>query len=407
MKVKAVSGIILTLLLTSMLTLAFNIQPVKSDWTWTETIFIRSDGGVDPPNSTISSADNVTYTFTDNINGSIVVERDNIVVDGASYTLQGTGSGIDLSDRNNVTIKNMEIRSFKWGIYLYGASNCSIRGNNIVDNHYGIWLYWYSNDNNICGNNLTNNYMFSVYLNSTSHNVISENKITTTNIGVVLGEASKTNIYGNKITNATEGISLWRSSNNSISANSISFTTGYYRWGISFRSSNYNTISENNITNNNVGIRLKYSSNNTFYHNNFIGNTQQVYIETSGYANIWDDGYPHGGNYWSDYTGVDLFSGPFQNQTGSDGIGDTPHFIGEYNQDNYPLMSSYEYWSNPILGDINKDMEVDYKDLFQLTTAYSSTSGKPNWNPNCDFNEDNKVDASDLFDQSKNYGKTV
>ncbi|NIV92547.1 hypothetical protein GWN42_07015 [candidate division KSB1 bacterium] len=49
---------------------------------------------------------------------------------------------------------------------------------------------------------------------------------------------------------------------------------------------------------------------------------------------------PAGGNYWSDYTGVDKFSGPNQNETGSDGIGDTPSF-----QDNYPLMGAITAFS--------------------------------------------------------------
>ncbi len=45
---------------------------------------------------------------------------------------------------------------------------------------------------------------------------------------------------------------------------------------------------------------------------------------------MWDDGYPSGGNYWSDYKGVDA---------NGDGIGDTPHVIDEYNKDRYPLMA--------------------------------------------------------------------
>jgi PKD repeat protein len=36
-----------------------------------------------------------------------------------------------------------------------------------------------------------------------------------------------------------------------------------------------------------------------------------------------------------------LFSGPYQNETGSDGIGDTPYVIDENNLDRYPLMNPW------------------------------------------------------------------
>jgi len=88
-----------------------------------------------------------------------------------------------------------------------------------------------------------------------------------------------------------------------------------------------------------MAIYLWDSSNNVFCHNNFINNTYQVY--TSNSVNVWDDGYPSGGNYWSDYTGVDLFSGPYQNKTKSDGIGDAPYIIDVNNTDRYPLMAPF------------------------------------------------------------------
>jgi hypothetical protein len=52
-------------------------------------------------------------------------------------------------------------------------------------------------------------------------------------------------------------------------------------------------------------------------------------------VNIWDNAYPSGGNYWSDYSGVDA---------NSDGIGDTPYVIDTNNQDPYPLMNP---WTPP------------------------------------------------------------
>jgi hypothetical protein len=66
---------------------------------------------------------------------------------------------------------------------------------------------------------------------------------------------------------------------------------------------------------------------------------QQVY--TSYSTNFWDHGYPAGGNYWSDYSEPDFYSGPFQNETGGDGIGDAPYVIDVSNIDNYPLINPY------------------------------------------------------------------
>ena len=155
-------GIVLTLLLMSMLTLAFNIQLVETSG----TIYIRADGSVDPPTAPISTTDNITYTFTNNIYDNIVVERDNIVVDGAGYTLQGTGSGfgIDLTGRSNVTIKNAEIKMFDHGIWLDGSSNNTVSGNNITNNEFGILLQFESDHNSIYLNNfIDNTYSYYIY----------------------------------------------------------------------------------------------------------------------------------------------------------------------------------------------------------------------------------------------------
>jgi hypothetical protein len=60
-----------------------------------------------------------------------------------------------------------------------------------------------------------------------------------------------------------------------------------------------------------------------------------------------------------------------------------------------------------ITGDVNSDGVVDAADLYELSRAYGSELGKPNWNPNCDINGDGKVDASDMFTLCRNFGKTA
>src|SRR3990170_2617061 len=72
------------------------------------TIYIRPDGSVDPSTAPIQRVGN-TYTLTANTYDSIVVEKDNVVVDGAGYTLRGTGSGSGVNvSSSNVIIKNMQ-----------------------------------------------------------------------------------------------------------------------------------------------------------------------------------------------------------------------------------------------------------------------------------------------------------
>ena len=86
------------------------------------------------------------------------------------------------------------------------------------------------------------------------------------------------------------------------------------------------------------------STNMLVYHNNFLQGGVDGDLGTGSY--LWDNGYPSGGNYWSNYTGQDKCSGPQQNVcTGPDGIGDTPYTFRTWQsitgQDSYPLMKPF------------------------------------------------------------------
>jgi len=70
-----------------------------------------------------------------------------------------------------------------------------------------------------------------------------------------------------------------------------------------------------------------------------VNNFDQVASYQS--ANSWNDSYPSGGNYWSDYTDVDEKSGPNQDQPVSDGIWDHPYVIDENNVDHYPIVPEF------------------------------------------------------------------
>jgi len=337
---KAASVIVLMLLLTSMLSSAFIIQPVRA---WTGTVYIRADGSIYPSDAPIQRDGNV-YTLTGNITSSadgIVVERDNIVIDGAGYTLQGTenGTGIDLFGRTNVTVRNAQIKNFSYGIWLDSSRYISITGNTMTNNIISIWLFDDNYDNRIASNNIVNNDI-GVYLKWYSkYNNISGNSVIDNRIGIYFCWTSDSNIVcGNKIiANRQHGIYL-ESDSNDIFDNEIVNN----RDGVWLDGSDYNWINGNNIINNSLyGVMFwEGGVRNIFINNNFINNTKQVYFNWSPQENIWNSSYSNGGNFWSDYNGTDL---------SGDGFGDTAYVIDVNNQDGYPLMAPLVWdYSNPI-----------------------------------------------------------
>jgi parallel beta-helix repeat protein len=187
-------------------------------------------------------------------------------------------------------------------------------------NTQGILLAW-TTDSQITNNDISNNYGDGVILNYASNNKITKNNINANSgTGIRLSYSNQNLVSGNYITRNQEGIYLIYSASN-------------------------NTITENNIADQDIGINFYTSSSNLIYHNNFVNNTKQVDDVSWGHPqfprgplpseNIWDNDYPIGGNYWSNYT--NLY--PEAEELDSSGIWETPYIIDENNQDRYPLMN--------------------------------------------------------------------
>jgi parallel beta-helix repeat protein len=105
--------------------------------------------------------------------------------------------------------------------------------------------------------------------------------------------------------------------------------------GISLLYAGNHTVENNTISSNFYGMNIVYSQNNTIFHNDFVNNSQQVFI--TGEINSWDNGFPAGGNYWSDYKQ----RYPNAKEVDNSGIWDTPYRIESFNIDNYPLVTPY------------------------------------------------------------------
>jgi hypothetical protein len=65
------------------------------------------------------------------------------------------------------------------------------------------------------------------------------------------------------------------------------------------------------------------------------------------------------------------------------------------------------YFSNVILGDFDRDRDVDPDDFSVFAGAYGSSEGEPEYDPQCDFDGDGDVDPDDFSVFAGNYGKTV
>jgi parallel beta-helix repeat protein len=242
-----------------------------------QTVYIDADGSIAPAGAPIETSDYITYIFTGDMS---YTTYNGIVVERSNIVIDGNGHTVEGSQGGT-------------GLSLTDMSNVTIENANIEGFANGISVTD-SNDNLIGGNNVTANSNCGIYLLASSNNSISGNTATANNVGIWLQASSNNAVIGNDA-----------------------------------------------AANNKSGIILQSSSNNMIYHNSFVGNVVQASVDSASVGNAWDNGYPSGGNYWSDYNGTDLKRGPYQNVTGSDGIGDTPCVIGANNTDNYPFMNPW------------------------------------------------------------------
>jgi hypothetical protein len=288
--------IALSLTLVAALTFSFLfceilVQPVRSQIL--ERVYINLDGSVTGTDK-IQRAGNV-YTLTDNLhNLPIEVLRDNIIFDGGGFTLQGPGgyptpAALNLSC-TNVVVRNFTVEGWEVGI-LSAFNNNLITSNNLTGNERNIAVY--ADKCNITNNNLANAaYEFRIIGNN---NIIFQNTIENSAFAFWITNSSGTIISANNIT----------------SSNPTVFTTDF------------------------SGFQV--------YHNNFVNTKDRTLIliaaksPSTAILFPWDNGYPSGGNYWSDYASIE----PNATEISNSGIGNIPYVVSTSPNvvDRYPLLS--------------------------------------------------------------------
>jgi parallel beta-helix repeat protein len=246
-------------------------------------IFIRSDGSVEGTDR-IEQTGNV-YSFIDNINGSIIVETNDIVVDGAGYVLNlGLDNDFDaitVDGKCNVTIKDMVIAGSGSAIKFNQAINCMVVNNTILVNETGLLL------KNSKGINILQNSieaLWGIFLDDSLDNVISENIISKTVLWGTRFINSSNNIFtqNNVIANETAAPVLTvieiddHSSGNTVEGNIVTGTRNLTEistiTGISVRYSDNNILSNNTITCNNFGLYIQGCAGNEISSNKIYNN---------------------------------------------------------------------------------------------------------------------------------------
>jgi parallel beta-helix repeat protein len=281
---------VVTLILIGLMTIGMVcVQPIRAEYQG--NIALNADGNVTPSTAPIQQTGD-TYTLTGDVVGSISVLRSNTTFDGNGHSLTG-GRGVGgLSvgydfysstssvGASNVTVKNLIVKGSVYGIALIETKNALVFNNTVSGTSNvpfqptaGIRVEG-GGSNIIKGNNLVKNQVGMSFL-GTKNNLIVENNIENCS-------TSETGGYG------------------------IMFWTG--------------------------------ASNNTIYHNNFINNRVQAYNSVNSLPiNTWDNGYPSGGNYWSDYK----TKYPSAAEIGDSKIGNRAYAIDSKNRDRYPLMEPF------------------------------------------------------------------
>lgn len=272
------------------------------------SIRITPTGDVDPATAPIEHIGDV-FRLTDSLYGtSLIVEENNIIVDGQGFTLQGPGMTVQGFAGINLTCTNVTVANFRvwgWQVGVLGVfNNNTVIANNLIGNALDVAVY--ASDYRIVGNRLGAERIVG------NNNVILQNQI-------VLG---------------TYASGFW-----------ITHSSG-------------TIIEANNVTLSKLSTFFISTDNGDFhvYHNNFLNveeNTggyllliMSYPVPTNATSPPWDNGYPSGGNYWSDYS----CRYPTAFEVDDSGIGSLQYVSSTTHEvvDRYPLLAPYTL-SEPAL----------------------------------------------------------
>jgi parallel beta-helix repeat protein len=344
---KEIRAVMLTLIIASILCLAFNIAPVVIAETTDDYPYVDAVGTYFE--ITNSPYLNITLTSTETVHvflesgprmASFIIESNNSAI-STLLTLSGFEPNA-IYYRHQDGYPMEEFSTDSSGGYAFMQD---------ISEHHHVYVLEYSSTLHISSDYTFSGDIYTDIVVDANNIVIDGNGYklqgSGTGLGFYLDHRSGVTIKNVEVTGWWFGFYLYGASTNSISGNVIAANgigLGAY-WG-----GHSNSIFENNIVDNLYGIYLyKTDFNNLVYHNNFIDNTRYQGYDTDPALNDWHHPDLLEGNYWSDYPGVDDGSGTGKHAIAGDGIGDTDIPWPRPDLDYYPFILESGWLTPPLL----------------------------------------------------------
>jgi parallel beta-helix repeat protein len=231
-------------------------------------IYVREDGTIEGAEGAIQKTGN-TYTFVRDLNRTIEIQKDSIVLEGNGFALTkpsevdtaglmtpiGWFPSIRISNRDNIIIRNM-----------------------IFDKCYT-----------------------SISVENSSNIMVIQNIMRNGNEGVYMSSGSYCSIIGNEITdNSHTGLDIKDSIFLNIAYNTISRNHGHGGWiAVSYSNISRNNIIDNSFNHFGIGLYLYGpNSHNRIFENNFINNEVGLFYQGAHGSSVNNEVY---NNYWSNF----------------------------------------------------------------------------------------------------------
>ena len=164
------------------MTLAIVPASVSADYTGDVTI--NADGSITPSDAPIVRQ-GCTYTLTNNIYGTITIQKSRITLDGDGYAVVGawSGFGVFVEYMAGVTVKNLQVEAFLNGILIGYSRGITVEGNAVSECYRGIYLV----RSYLCtvkGNSVSMCASNGIRLYSSHGNIVEENTVWYNNYGI-------------------------------------------------------------------------------------------------------------------------------------------------------------------------------------------------------------------------------